>query len=470
MKHVHIIGICGVATSALAIAFHRQGFRVTGSDKGFYPPISTYLRAAGVDYYAGWHPELMEKYGLPEVVIAGGAGTSLTNPEIIFAKERGIRIMSFAEALGEFVIKKNSVVITGTWGKTTTSALVSFIFLKAGFDPSYFTGGISLSHAAGAITASDWSVVEGDEYQAAIWDKQPKFAYYAPTHLILTSVVWDHADLYPTETSYFAAFEKLVAAIPPHGYIVACIDNPGVCKILEKIPATSSVKIITYGKNSQADYRVLDESFTGQGLRLNIRHRQQTFLLNSPLIGHFNTENICAAFALTHTVGIDPTTSAAAIAEFKGIKRRLELRGTVNGALVFDDIAHSPAKATSLLATLKAITTGKIIAVFEPNSGNRTRETAANYDHAFRNADRVIIPRLTKLKIDSNDKHAPLEGEELASVIGITHPETMYIDDDAKLMSVLQAELQPGDAVAFLGSHGFRGMIEELLKPTSPRP
>ncbi len=228
-KHIHIIGICGVATSALAIAFHEKGVKVTGSDKGFFPPVSTELEKRGIDFYAGWHPEKMigangEK---PDFVMIGGTGTSPNNPETVYANRNKIPAYSYAEVLQKYFIKKNSVVVTGTWGKTTSSALLSFILMQTGMKPSYFTGGLSLSHPTGALSDSDWSVVEGDEYQVSISDRRPKFVFYSPTHLLLTSVSWDHADLYPTENDYFATFEKLVREVPESGLIVACIDDGG---------------------------------------------------------------------------------------------------------------------------------------------------------------------------------------------------------------------------------------------------
>lgn len=464
--HIHFTGICGVATSALALALHRYGYRITGSDKGFFPPISTHLTQAGVSYYAGWHPEKMIEKSVPSLIVAGGSGTSLANPEITYAKERGIPVVSLAEALGKFIVKKNSIVAAGTWGKTTSSALLSFILKEARWQPSYFTGGVSLSHESGALSDSDWSVVEGDEYQAAIWDKRPKFAFYSPTHLLLTSVVWDHADLYPTEESYIRTFHELVERVPTSGLIVSCRDNTGAVNATSK----AQCPVITYGKKADADYRFHTELFNDQGLRFTITHRGTDYKITSPLIGRFNTENICGSFALAHAIGIDPAVIAKAIAIFAGIKRRLERRGAVNGVTVYDDIAHSPSKALSALATLRTITNGKLIAVFEPNSGNRTRESAPSYDHAFRDADIVIIPRLSKLKTNPDEIHPPLEGADLASVIGLTHAETHYIDDDQELLTFLRTETAPGDAIAFLGSHGFRGMIEEMLQTTRHAP
>ena len=244
-KRVHIIGIAGVATCALAIAFHKAGVKVTGSDKGFFPPVSIELEKQGIDFYAGWHPEKMSINGAPDLIVAGASGTSPSNPEILYAKENKIPILSFAEAIGKFFVQKNSIVVAGTWGKTSSAALLSHILLQADFDPSYMFGGISLSHESAAhLGKSDWSVFEGDEYQAAIWDKKAKFFYYKPTHLLLTAVSWDHADLYPTEKSYFEAFEKLVKGMPRGGFIVAHKGGPSV----EKTLATSKSKIVWYGR------------------------------------------------------------------------------------------------------------------------------------------------------------------------------------------------------------------------------
>ena len=461
-KKVHIIGIAGVATSALAIAFHKAGVKVTGSDKGFFPPVSTELERQGVKFYAGWHPEKMSEGGLPDLVIAGASGTSPSNPEILYAKENKIPILSFAEAIGKFFVQKNSVVVAGTWGKTSSAALLSHILLQADFDPSYMFGGISLSHESAAhIGESDWSVFEGDEYQAAIWDKKAKFFYYKPTHLLLTAVSWDHADLYPTEQSYFEAFEKLIKGMPASGFIVAHKGQFGV----EKTLATSKSKIVWYGEAGDYSFDQVEQS--KNGLDFTIKHGKDEFTIKSPMLGAFQAENITGCFAMASELGLPAEKIIAAIASFKGMKRRLEKRldGDISksGVTVFDDIAHSPEKAASVLKELQSIYTGKIVVVFEPNQGGRERASAAKYDGAFKNADIVIIPRLTKLKT-SDDKEKPIEGNELAAIIAKTHKNCLHIEDDNNLVNFLISQTKSGDIIAFLGSHGFRGMIEEVVK------
>ncbi len=451
-KHIHITGICGVATSAIAIAFHDKGWKVTGSDKGFFPPVSTELEKAGIPFYAGWHPE---NIGTPDFIMTGGGGTSPSNPEIIYAKEKNIPVFSYAEILQKYFIKKNSIVVTGTWGKTTISALLSFILIQAGMDPSYFTGGLSLSHKTGALSDSNWSVIEGDEYQVSISDKRPKFVYYSPTHLLLTSVSWDHADLYPTEEAYFNEFSKLIKNIPESGIIVACADNEGVKKVIGKR------EILSYGK-ADADYSYGSVEHTKDGLSFSINNKHR---ITSPMLGRFNAENLTAAFAMAHSIGINPQVIIEAITDFKGIKRRLEKR--LDGEVtVLDCHAPTPEKASSVLESIREVYDKKIITVYEPNIGGRQRESSGKYDGAFKNADIIIIPRLTKLKIGENEM--PMEGDELAGIIGRTHTNVQYMENDENLVTFLKSQTETGDVIAFLGSHGFRGMIEQTI--TSLRP
>lgn len=445
-KHLHVIAICGVATSAIAIAFKNKGWKVTGSDKGFYPPVSTELEKNGIEFYAGWHPE---KIGKPDAVIIGNSSGS-QNPETTYVKENNIPIMSDAEARGEFFAKKNSIVCTGTWGKTSSTALLAHTFMEAGKDPSFLMGGISLSTPAARLGDSDWSIIEGDEYKSSPWDPRPKFVHLKTTHLLLTAVSWDHADMYPTEESYFDEFKKLISSIPSTGMIVANKDNSGVMKVVSKA--------VFYGKEN-ADYTYHNITQTKDGLSFIISNKGVDYKIESPMIGEFQAENITDCFTMAHTTGIEPAKIIEAMKTFKGLKRRLEKRYE-GGVTVFDDIAHSPEKASSVLKNLRAIYPGKIIAIFEPNIGGRQKESAYMYDNAFKDADVLIIPKLTKLKIS---EQKPMEGDELAEIIRRTHPHTEYLEDDRKLVEFLSSQTKPGDVIAFLGSHGFRGMIEETI-------
>lgn len=468
IKHIHVIGICGVATSALAIAFHNKGYKVTGSDKGFYPPVSTELSESGIEYYAGWHPEKMSALGDPDMVIVGTA-SGAHNPEVIYAREKKIPEFSFAEAIGKFFVKDKSIVCCGTWGKTSSSAMLSFILEKANLDPTYMFGGISLSHKSSAkLSNSKWSVFEGDEYKSSPTDNNPKFFYYKPTHILLSAVSWDHADLYPTENLYFQAFERLVKGVEERskdGFIVACKDHEGVRKILEKY----SGKVITYGKKD-CDYTYYGIDQTENGLHFTIEHNNKCFEIRSPMIGSFQAENITGVFAMANSIGIEEEKIVEFIKEFKGLKRRLEKRVDEKGSkihkniTIFDDIAHSPEKASSVLQNLRQIYKGRIFTIFEPNIGGRRIEAKDKYDNAFKDSDEVIIGRLTKLKISENESDQPFEGKTLAEIISKTHKNTRYIEDDDELVNYLITNAKDGDIIAFLGSHGFRNMIEEVVE------
>jgi UDP-N-acetylmuramate: L-alanyl-gamma-D-glutamyl-meso-diaminopimelate ligase len=482
IKHIHFIGICGVAMSALALAFKRQGCKVTGSDVGFYPPISTYLDEQGVEYYPGWHPE---KMGTPDLVVVGNVASS-SNPEWKYVQKNKLNYKSYPEVIKEFIIKPNSIVCAGTYGKSTTTALLTWIFKNNGFDPNYMFGGLMsetptsplprlrgyppqggnlkspleggegdvMPLPSATITTSDWSIVEGDEYKTARWDKQPKFAYYAPKHLLLTAVTWDHADIYKTERKYEQAFQKLVDGLPDDGKIIVSerVDNI-------KLPKNT----ITYGKEKNTDYRYSDIKQNTNGLIFTITHAEKTYTIVTPCLGDYMADNITSCFALANELRIAPEKIIASIKTFIGMKRRLEKR--LNGNItVIDDIAHSPVKAEAILQTLRQLYSGKILAVFEPNTGNRRPESISSYGNAFRDADEIIIPHLTQIKRDAKDTARPLEGDELAKIIGETHAHASYISDDDVLIDYVTKNAGTNSVIVFLGSHGFRGMIEKVVE------
>ncbi|MEK7623373.1 MAG: Mur ligase family protein [Patescibacteria group bacterium] len=469
-KHIHFIGICGVAMSALAIACKKNGWIVTGSDAGFFPPISTELENHNINFYPGWHVEKMLKNGVPDLVVVGNVASS-SNPEWTYVQEQNIPYCSYPEFIAKYIVKKNSIVCAGTYGKTSTSALLSWILTEAGLEPSYMFGGLAVNDGfdsaslTGRNSAEPWSVLEGDEYKSARWDSRPKFAHYSPNHLLLTGLSWDHADVYPTEESYMDAFRQLLRQMPKDGMVVACADDEKIKNLSTLAPEHLS----TYGQNDTADYQYKNTKQTKDGISFDIVHNNATYHIESPMLGEFQAANITGCFAMSHKIGIEPTKIIETIKNFKGMKRRLEKRyeGKVT---VFDDIAHSPAKAKATLETLRKIyPANKIIAIFEPNTGNRQREAIPAYDHAFAAADTVMVPTLTKIKKNAMNDAEPLSSPELRAVIAKTHPRTWNCTDDEELIDVIYKELSPGDVVVFLGSHGFRGMIEGLIEKLESR-
>ena len=437
--------------SALALTFKERGWKVTGSDVGFYPPISTHLEQNNIDFYAGWHPENM---GKPDLVVVGNVASS-NNPEWLYVQEQKIPYKSYPEVIGEYFVKPNSIVCAGTFGKTSCTALLSWIFLNNGYNPNYMFGGLSSNKLPAAhLTETKWSILEGDEYKSARWDNNPKFSYYRPKYLLLTAVVWDHADIYKTEEDYHRAFQKLVNELPDDGFVV----------VSERVDSISfSPKIITYGKSPNCAFRYGTIEESASGIKFNITHDNKTYQISSPCLGEYMADNITGCFAMAFSLGIDPGDIIENIRTFLGMKRRLEKRfeGSVD---VFDDIAHSPAKAKSVIQTLKKnYPQNKLIVVFEPNTGNRQKEAVPGYDNAFSGADEVIIPRLTKIK-QSAEQPEPLDGAELAKIVKKTHKNTIYMENDNDLVVHLLKSSKNKTTVAFLGSHGFRGMIEDLIK------
>jgi UDP-N-acetylmuramate: L-alanyl-gamma-D-glutamyl-meso-diaminopimelate ligase len=456
-KHIHFIGICGVAMSALAIAFHKKGYKVTGSDKGFYPPVSTYLKEAGVPYYPGWHVDKMTKNGDPDLVIVGNVAGS-NNPEWLYVQEKKLQYKSYPEAIAEFFVKENSIVCAGTYGKTTSTSLLAWILQENDFDPSYMFGGISLNDMPAAkLTDSKYSILEGDEYKSARWDDGAKFFHYSPTHLLLTSVVWDHADVYPTEQSYFDAFTKLLQNLPESGLFI-------VSERVEKnLSDNAKCKTITYGKTDDNDYKYTNITVNKKGLEFEIVNNNKNYKITSDLLGEYLVDDMTASFAMASEIGIEADKIIASLKTYKNVKRRLEKR-LDREITIIDDIAHSPQKASSVLQTLKKIyNDGRVIAIFEPNTGNRQKEAIAGYDNKFNDVDLVIIPKLTMIK-QAPDEEVAIEGEELTEIIQKTQANIVYIDDDEKLVDYIINNTKANDVVAFLGSHGFRNMIESVVE------
>jgi len=460
MKHIHFIGICGTAMAPLAKALQERGWRVTGSDKGIFPPMSDYLRENAIEFYVGFHPD---RIGNPECVVVGNyIGPS--NPEYAAVRERGIPVRAYPEVLAEYLIKEESIVVAGTYGKTATSALLAWIWETAGRNPSYMSAGRLANFPDGVrITESAWSIVEGDEYPASRWKPVPKFDFYAPKYLLLTGVSWDHADVYLTPDDYLRAFERLVRAVPDEGMIVAAIERPHVRTLLEK----ADTAILHYNRKG--------EGHADWSLEIAARSPHDTTLVfhsaagehigpcRVPVLGDQNLDHYAGAVGLARYCGISADAIVHALETFQGVRRRMEVRGTVNGVAVVDDFAHSPVKASAGLRALRLhFPRAKIIAVFEPNVGSRVVAARPLYRNAFADADAVIIPRLSLSK-QAEGEEERMDGEALAQVLNEDGISVAYEPDDEALIAHITQIAQTGDVIVFFGSHGFRGMIEQTL-------
>ncbi|MEW6610322.1 MAG: Mur ligase domain-containing protein [Patescibacteria group bacterium] len=470
-KHVHFIGICGTAMAPLAKALRDQGWRVTGSDKGIFPPMSDYLKQNAIDFYVGFHPERM---GNPQLVVVGNyIGTS--NPEYVAVRERGIPFHSYPEILSQFLIRHESIIVAGTYGKTLTTALLAWIWEMADRRPSYMVGGLVRNFQDGVrIADSQWSVVEGDEYPSSRWNLVPKFSYYRPKYVLLTGAAWDHADVYTTEESYLKVFNMLIRSIPPEGLIVAAMERPHTSTVLEEARAS----VLSYNRRGEgyADWslEILARDKNGVTLTFHGARGETIGPCHCSVLGDLNLDHFAGAVGLARYCGIPTDAILRAVETFKGVRRRMEVRGNIQEVTVVDDFAHSPAKAATTLKGLRLhFPHSKIIAVFEPNVGNRVASTEPLYQNAFRDADVVMIPRLSIAKT-GKDEEERMDGVKLATVIQAGRGSTsssskgvMYEPEDGTLVARITKIAQPGDVVVFMGSHGFRGMIEQTLTALS---
>jgi UDP-N-acetylmuramate: L-alanyl-gamma-D-glutamyl-meso-diaminopimelate ligase len=456
---IHLSAICGTAMASLAGLLRERGHEVTGSDQDVYPPMSTQLAEIGIPIRSPY----AEANVPPEadLVVIGNA-LSRGNPEVEIVLDRKQRMTSMPALLAEeFIRTKTSLVVAGTHGKTTTSSLLAHLLGAAGRDPSFLIGGVPIDFGRSyRLGQSDLFVVEGDEYDCAFFDKRPKFVHYKPDVAVIGNVEFDHADIYPDLSAVETAFARLVNVVPRRGLIVAGVESPGVCRLLGR----SQSRVETFGLVGEADWQAVDVRFSAAGCRFRLRWRgrdQGEFAL--PLVGAHNVRNALAALAAAAAVGLAPEEARDALAGFRGVKRRLELRGTVGGIAVYDDFAHHPTAVRETLAGLRAaFTSGRLVAVFEPRSyTSRTNVFADAFAEAFQEADRVIVSAAHLLgKVPEGQR---ISEADLVTEIARRGTEAQFVPTVDEIVADLAGGLRDGDRVAILSNGGFGGIHERLL-------
>ncbi|MBU2577255.1 hypothetical protein KKA69_00315 [Patescibacteria group bacterium] len=454
----YFIGIAGKAMSALANSFRDLGWEAYGSDhKGIYPPVSTYLNEKGIKYFEGYSED-----NLPfsvDLVVVGRSALMIDpqNPEYLKAKERGFKVKSYPEVVGEYLIKENSIVVAGTYGKTTTTAILSWILEKAGMNPSFLIGGVPLNFKDGArITDSNYSVVEGDEPPALLKDDPSKFLFYKPKYLLLTATIYDHPEVFKTEEDYLQAFIKLVKLLPEEGFIVYNRENVSPI-VLENF----SGKKISYSLFSpSADFFLENISF-GETTGFKINGQS----LKTNLLGWHNLENLCAAFALASELGIKTETIKEAIAQFRGVKTRLEFLGKIGGRIFYWDYAQHPAKVKGTLEALRThYKDRKIICVYDPRTtGLKFKESLSWFKDSFKEADEVVISKIGFIKEVSPEER--VNGKDLVEAISFSQTKTFYEPILEKITDYLINNTKEGDVVVFMSSGGlvFTNFIEKTV-------
>jgi len=469
LRRVHFIAIGGTGMGSLAGLLKARGVEVTGSDKALYPPMSTALESWGIEVTEGFDPGNLGEPP-PDLVVIGNA-VGPDNPEARAAIDGGLELRSFSDALYELAIAhKHSIVVSGTHGKTTTTNLVASLLDAVGQEPSFLVGGISLDFQGSfREAAGDHFVVEGDEYDTAFFDKTPKFLHYHPRTLIITSVEFDHADIYRDLEHVKSAFRELVRGMPSDGTIVAAWNHANVREVVAEAPC----RVVGYGTEGGSEApepdwcaRGLEADSAGTRFRVHAPG-YEAFTVRVPMHGDFNVENALASLAVLDAVGLRAESAVEALAGIRGVKRRQELRGEVRGIAVIDDFAHHPTAVEASIGALRLRYPGqRLVAVFEPRTNTSRRAIfQEDYVRALEGADRVVVKRVEDAPIYSatGEVTERFSSDQLTEALRSRDVPARAFEGVEEIIAHLLAELQPGDVVLVMSNGSFDNIWERLL-------
>jgi UDP-N-acetylmuramate: L-alanyl-gamma-D-glutamyl-meso-diaminopimelate ligase len=456
--HIHLMGICGTAMASLAGLLQDKGFQVSGSDVNFYPPMSTQLEKLKIKIMTGYKAENLQ--AKPDMVIVGNV-ISRDNPEVQELMRLNIPYMSLPKAMSEFLIEdRNSVVIAGTHGKTTTTSLAAWVAERSNLKPGFLVGGIPKNYGQSfRVPTGDWFVIEGDEYDTAFFDKVPKFIHYKPKYVILTSIEFDHADIYKNLDEVKEAFIRLLKLIPEDGLLIYQAED----KNIESILSHCRAKKVSYGKEEGAGTRILKAAPIREGLEFTLsRHGVETsyFL---PMFGEYNAQNGAAVVTLAQELKWDVDLGAA-FKEFRGVKRRQEIIGQPRDIMIIEDFAHHPTAVEETIRTFKKRPqSGKVHAVFEPRSATSRRNIfQEDYLKAFKNADQSYIAApfaQEKIPVDQR-----FSSEKLVGDLNKAQPGSGHLCQGVnEIVAELKKNTHPGDTILVMSNGGFDGIYEKLL-------
>jgi len=455
IKSVHFIGICGTAMASAAVAMQERGFRVTGSDQGVYPPMSTFLADKKIEVFSGYSEANLAHN--PDLVVIGNA-ISRGNPEAELALEKKLRYCSLPELLKEFFIRgKRSLVVSGTHGKTTTTSLLTWVFDHNGFNPSYLIGGIPTNLGQGArFTNSDWFIIEGDEYDTAFFDKRSKFLHYLPEVAIVNNLEFDHADIFANLAAVQKSFEHFLRLVPRNGLIVANGDEANLQPLLNIKYAPVKRFGLAPGNDVRAealDLRDGSSRFTVDGYTFEI-----------PLVGELNVRNALAVATAAKHCGLTNEQIQAGFATFKGIKRRMEVKGESKGVTVIDDFGHHPTAIKETARALRVKFPGRRLwAIFEPRS-NTTRRNVFQQEimEALALADVIVVSEIARLELLAvSERFDPVR---LMSELQATGKPAAYLPTVEAIVEHVGQSAVNGDVVCVFSNGGFGGIHEKLLQ------
>ncbi len=461
---IHLIAIGGTGMAPLACLLKDAGHHVRGSDGPLYPPMRTLLEGAGIAPLAGFDPgHIRQLEPLPDLVVVGNA-VPRDNPEALEAEHLRLPRISMPEALGRFFLAdRRPLVVAGTHGKTTTSSLAAWVWSDCGAEPGFLVGGVprdlGVSFARGA---GERFIVEGDEYNAAYFDRGPKFLHYRPETVILTSVEYDHADLYPEPATLVAAYEGLVRLLPEDGLLVACGDSPEVREVARRARAETVFYGLEEGNRIRPAGTV---EFGARGSRFALDDPEAGRVeIELPLAGRHNLSNALAVWAAARHDRLPAEAVASAFARFGGVKRRMEELGTANGVTVVDDFAHHPTAVEKTVEALRQRYPGRRLTLaFEPRSLTAGRQLFFDhYVRAFAGSDRVLFaPIFHAARLEPEER---LDLDRLVARLEDSGVEAGRAETVDELLDRLAAGSRAGDVVVTMSSGDFGRLPDRLLE------
>lgn len=446
--------------ATLAAMLKQKGHDVSGSDQHVYPPMSDFLAAERIHVLEGYRPEHLEPQ--PDLVVVGNA-ISRGNPELEAVLDRDLRYASMAETIrDQWLWNAHSIVIAGTHGKTTTTSLTGWLLTAAGADPTVLVGGIARNFGAeGAsyrIGKGRAFVIEGDEYDSAYFDKTAKFLKYLPDIAVINNIEFDHADIYADIDEVRLAFRRLVNLVPSKGLTLLGIDSPDAAGLRQEARS----RVHTFGLSPEADWRATDvRTDDGTCFRV-LRGTQDLGEFSMPLLGDHNVRNALAAVAVGVDIGLDVERLRSGLADFKGVKRRLEVVGTSRGITVYDDFAHHPTAVDETLKAVRRASPGtRIWAIFEPRSASSCRSVfQAAFARALSGADEVVIASIFRSSLPPAER---LSEQTLVDDLTDQRVHARHLPDVDTIVKAVSTEARAGDVIVIMSNGGFGGIHKKLL-------
>ncbi len=450
--------------ATLAAMLKSKGFDVRGSDQNVYPPMSDFLGEQGIATMEGYRPEHISAD--LDLVVVGNA-ISRGNPELEEVLDRKIRYCSLPEAIRDhFLWGARSVVIAGTHGKTTTTSLTGWVLAHAGADPSVLIGGIAENFDSSyRIGGGREFVIEGDEYDSAFFDKTAKFLKYLPDIAVVNNIEFDHADIYADLDAIRLAFRRFVNLVPRRGLLLLGADNADALALKK----AAHCRVETFGLSDGADWQAGDLRVTESSTAFSVRRSGTPIgIFEMPLLGAYNVRNALAALAVGAAVGLNTDNMREGLRRFKGVRRRLEHRGTESGVMVYDDFAHHPTAIGETLAGVRsAHPTRSIWAIFEPRSATSCRRIfQSDFARAFSAANHVIIPAVFRSSLPEDQR---LSAEQLVGDLKATGTDARYIPEVEEIVRTVSREARSGDLVIVMSNGGFDNIHQRLLTALARR-